>query len=42
MNRVLHALQKEVSAKTTQECGTILTRGMMVGMFLSRFDGDAG
>jgi asparagine synthase (glutamine-hydrolysing) len=41
MNRVLHALQKEVSVRTTQECGTILTRGMMVGMFLSRFDGDA-
>ena len=39
MNGVLHALQKEVNVKTTEECGTILTRGMGVGMFLLRFDG---
>jgi asparagine synthase (glutamine-hydrolysing) len=38
MNRVLGALQKEVSVKTTEECVTILTRGMMVGMFLLRFE----
>ncbi len=42
MNRVLQSLQKEVNVKTTEECGTILTRGMMVGMFLLRFDGDVG
>jgi hypothetical protein len=42
MNRVLDALQKEVNVKTTEECGTILTRGMMVGMFLLRFDSDGG
>ena len=42
MDRVLAALQKEVNVKTTQECGTILTRGMMAGMFLLRFDDHAG
>jgi len=39
MNGVLHALQKEVNVKTTRECGTILTRGLGVGMFLLRFGG---
>ena len=37
MNRVLHALQEEVNAATTEQCMTILTRGMMAGMFLLRF-----
>jgi asparagine synthase (glutamine-hydrolysing) len=37
MNRVLQALQKEVNVVTTEECGTILARGMMAGMFLLRF-----
>jgi asparagine synthase (glutamine-hydrolysing) len=37
MNRVLQALQKEVNAMTTTQCLTILTRGMMAGMFLLRF-----
>jgi asparagine synthase (glutamine-hydrolysing) len=37
MNRVLRELQKQVNLKTTVQCGTILTRGMMAGMFLLRF-----
>ncbi len=37
MKRVLQALQKEVNATTTEQCMTILTRGMMAGMFLLRF-----
>lgn len=37
MNGVLQALQKEVNATTTQQCITILTRGMMAGRFLLRF-----
>ena len=37
MNQVLQALQKEVNAATTEQCMTILTRGMMAGMFLLRF-----
>ena len=39
MKGVLQALQEEVNVRTTEECGTILTRGMMAGMFLLRFDG---
>ncbi len=38
MNGVLLALQKEVNATTTKQCGAILTRGMMAGMFLLRFE----
>jgi asparagine synthase (glutamine-hydrolysing) len=37
MKRVLQALQKEVNATITDQCVTILTRGMMAGMFLLRF-----
>jgi hypothetical protein len=37
MDRVLQALSKEVNATTTEQCGTILMRGMMAGMFLLRF-----
>jgi asparagine synthase (glutamine-hydrolysing) len=38
MNRVWQALQQQVNARTTEESMTILTRGMMAGMFLLRFD----
>jgi hypothetical protein len=37
MYDVLQALQKEVNKTTTEQSGTILTRGLMVGMFLLRF-----
>ena len=37
MNWVLEALQREVNETTTEQSVTILTRGMMVGMFLLRF-----
>ena len=38
MNAVLAALQAEVNRTTTMQCVTILTRGMMAGMFLLRFE----
>jgi asparagine synthase (glutamine-hydrolysing) len=37
MNHVLQALQKKVNVTTTDQCVTILARGMMAGMFLLRF-----
>lgn len=38
MSGVLAALKKEVNRTTTRRCGTILTRGLMTGMFLLRFE----
>ena len=38
MHQVLHDLQKQVNPTTTNQCVTILTRGMMAGLFLLRFD----
>lgn len=37
MNGVLQALQKEVNKTATEQSMTILTRGLMVGLFLLRF-----
>ena len=37
MNGVLQALQKEVDKTAAEQSMTILTRGLMVGMFLLRF-----
>lgn len=38
MNAVLQALQQEVNLQTTLQAGTVFVRGLMVGMFLLRFD----
>jgi len=38
MQSVLDALQAEVNQKTTEQSMTILTRGLMAGMFLLRFE----
>jgi asparagine synthase (glutamine-hydrolysing) len=42
INRVLHDLQREVNVTTTRQSMTILTRGLMVGLFLLRFDNHVG
>jgi asparagine synthase (glutamine-hydrolysing) len=38
MKNVLTALQREVNGESTQNCASILMRGLMAGMFLTRFE----
>jgi hypothetical protein len=37
MRRVLEAIKQGTTRKNTEEAVTILTRGLVVGMFLLRF-----
>lgn len=39
MHQVWRSLQKSVNVNNTRECGSILLRGILTGLFLLRFDG---